>query len=44
VGAADAEVAQVAGVTQGEFAELIDGVVVDAEVFARRVSWWVGQL
>ena len=34
VGAADAEVAQAAGVAQGEFAELVDGVVADAEVLA----------
>ena len=33
VGAADAEVVQAAAVAQGEFAELVDGVVADAEVF-----------
>jgi hypothetical protein len=32
VGAADAEVVEAAGVAQGEFAELVDGVVADAEV------------
>ncbi|WP_158090711.1 hypothetical protein [Mycobacterium saskatchewanense] len=35
VGAADAQVVQVAAVAQGEFAELVDGVVADAEL-------WVG--
>ncbi|MGA7055280.1 MAG: hypothetical protein WBZ37_29255 [Mycobacterium sp.] len=33
VGAADAEVVESAAVAQGEFAELVDGVVADAEVF-----------
>ena len=32
VGAADTEVVQAAAVAQGEFAELVDGVVADAEV------------
>ena len=32
VGDADAEVVQAAAVAQGEFAELVDGVVADAEV------------
>ncbi|QYL25977.1 hypothetical protein TM48_00010 [Mycobacterium shottsii] len=32
VGASDAEVVQAAGVVQGEFAELVDGVMADAEV------------
>lgn len=32
VGAADAEVVQAAAVAQGELAELVDGVVADAEV------------
>ena len=34
VGAADAEVVQPAAVAQGEFAELVDGVVADAKVRA----------
>ena len=33
VGDADAEVVEAAAVAQGEFAELVDGVVADAEVF-----------
>ena len=37
VGAADAEVVQAAAVAQGEFAELVDGVVADAEVSIRGV-------
>ncbi len=41
VGAADAEVVQAAGVAQGEFAELVDGVVADAEVF-EWLARWVG--
>jgi hypothetical protein len=32
VGASDAEVVKLAAVAQGEFAELVDGVVADAEV------------
>ena len=42
VGGADAEVAQSAGVAQGEFAELVDGVVADAEVFAGGLAGWGG--
>ena len=34
VGDADAEVVQAAAVAQGQFAELVDGVVADAEVCA----------
>ena len=40
VGAADAEVVQPAAVAQGEFAELVDGVVADAKV--RGWGWPVG--
>jgi hypothetical protein len=35
VGAPDAEVVELAAVAQGEFAELVDGVVADAEVLDR---------
>lgn len=35
VGASDAEVVELAAVAQGEFAELVDGVVADAEVLDR---------
>ena len=41
VGAADAEVVQAAAVAQGEFAELVDGVVADAEASVGGV-WRVG--
>ena len=41
MGASDAEVVQAAGVAQGEFAELVDGVVADAEVF-EWLARWVG--
>jgi hypothetical protein len=41
VGAADAEVVQAAAVSQGEFAELVDGVVTDAEGVGGQ-AWWVG--
>ena len=43
---ADAEVVQAAGVAQGEFAELVDGVVADAEVCGgcAPAGWlWVGR-
>ena len=44
VGAADAEVVEAAGVAQGEFAELVDGVVADAEVGAGlRLGWALGR-
>jgi hypothetical protein len=39
VGAADAEVVQAAGVAQGEFAELVDDVIADAEVSVGGVGW-----
>ncbi len=39
VGAADAEVVQAAAVAQGEFAELVDGVVANAEVAGGGVGW-----
>jgi hypothetical protein len=45
VRAADAEVMESAGVAQGEFAAVIDGVVADAEVGRgrSRVGWlWAG--
>ena len=35
-GASDAEVVQATGVAQGEFAELVDGVMADAEVLEGR--------
>ena len=35
LGAPDAEVVELAAVAQGEFAELVDGVVADAEVVDR---------
>jgi hypothetical protein len=38
VASADAEVVQAAAVAQGELAELVDGVVADAEVFGG-VGW-----
>jgi hypothetical protein len=38
VGASDAEVVQAAAVAQGEFAELVDGVMADAEVFGGRAA------
>ena len=53
VGLADAEVVDAAAVAQGEFAELVDGVVADAEVLGGVVvgcgfgaglvglGWWV---
>lgn len=42
MGAANAEVVQAAGVAQGECAELLDGVVADAEVFANGQCGWGG--
>ncbi|MGA7133888.1 MAG: hypothetical protein WBZ15_16365, partial [Mycobacterium sp.] len=39
VGAADAEVVQAAAVAEGEFAELVDDMVADAEVFGGGVGW-----
>jgi hypothetical protein len=39
VSAADAEVVQAAAVAQGEFAELVDGVVADAEMAGGGVGW-----
>ena len=39
VGAADAEVVQAAAVAEGEFAELVDDIVADAEVFGGGVGW-----
>jgi hypothetical protein len=39
VGAADAQVVQAAAVAQGEFAELVDGVVADADVVGGGVRW-----
>ena len=48
VGDADAEVVQSAAVAEGEFAELVDGVVADAEVrgglaVGRRGGLWAGR-
>jgi hypothetical protein len=42
VGGADAEVMQAAGVAQGEFAAVVDGVAADAEVFGGLDAGWGG--
>ena len=39
---ADAEVVEVAGVAQGEFAAVVDGVAADAEVVIGGVVGWGG--
>ena len=39
----DAEVVQAAAVTQGELAELVDGVMADTEVFDGVAGWALGR-